>query len=251
MKRFTLAVALALLAAAAPAFATLDDYGSSTISAGTPRWCKDINKGESTAAWTVSGTWTGVITFQAVTDKVPTFTSTWAMQLTTRTWSQTVSANGVYVMPLQGFNKVCANFGTPTSGSPALFVNISDATFTDLSWALSTNRINCRLTTAATTSTSLGGQCVAPGAGLSLYISDISVYGGVATGAAAAASVQSGTGGTCGVATNIIYDCQHGATAGCEHTYANALKLPANSELCLIDATVGTKFISVSGFIAP
>ncbi len=111
-------------------------------------------------------------------------------------------------------------------------------------------RVSCRLTTSATTSTAITG-CTAPGAGLSIYVTDISVYGGVATGATAAASLQYGTGGTCGTGTTIVYDCQHAATAGCEAHFSVPAKAVANSELCLVDATVGTKFISLKGYIAP
>lgn len=116
-------------------------------------------------------------------------------------------------------------------------------------WA-AVNRVTCRLTTAATTSTAITG-CTAPGAGLSLYVTDISVYGGVATGATAAASVQYGTGGTCGSGTTVVYDCQHAATAGCEAHFVTPRKAAANAELCVVDATVGTKFVNVSGYIAP
>jgi hypothetical protein len=111
------------------------------------------------------------------------------------------------------------------------------------------NRVACALTTTATTSTLVTG-CAAPGAGLSIYITDISVYGGVALGATAAATVQYGTGGTCGTPT-ITYYCQHPATAGCEAHFVTPKKAAANAEVCLLDATTGTKFITISGFIAP
>src|SRR6185295_2372465 len=69
-------------------------------------------------------------------------------------------------------------------------------------------RVVCYLTTTATTSTAITG-CAAPGAGLSIYITDISVYGGVANAITAASSVQYGTGGTCGTGTTVVYSCQH------------------------------------------
>lgn len=112
------------------------------------------------------------------------------------------------------------------------------------------NRVNCVLTTTNTTSTLITG-CSAPGAALSLYLTDISVYGGVAVGATAAATIQSGTGGTCGTGTAINYYCQHVATTGCEANFSTPKKIAANSEVCLVDATVGTKFVTVGGFIAP
>lgn len=119
----------------------------------------------------------------------------------------------------------------------------------ELQWS-SVRRITCRLTTTATTSTAITG-CAAPGAGVSIYVTDIGVYGGVANVATEAAIVQSGTGGTCGTATVIQHYCQHQATAGCEARMITPKKLAANSELCLLDPTVGSKFITVSGYIAP
>jgi hypothetical protein len=112
------------------------------------------------------------------------------------------------------------------------------------------NRINCVLTTTNTTSTLITG-CAAPGAGLSIYLTDVFVYGGVAVGATAAATIQSGTGGTCGTGTAINYYCQHVATDGCEAGFMTPKKIAANSEVCLVDATVGTKFVTVGGYIAP
>lgn len=112
------------------------------------------------------------------------------------------------------------------------------------------NRVNCVLTTAATTSTAITG-CTAPGVGLAIYITDIEVYGGVAVGATAAATIQTGTGGTCGSSTTILDYCQHGATAGCVANLTVPKRALTNGELCLLDATTGTKFVAISGFIAP
>lgn len=112
------------------------------------------------------------------------------------------------------------------------------------------NRISCNLTTTATTSTVITG-CAAPGAGLSIYIVDISIYGGVADGITAASTIQSGTGGNCGTATAVRYYCQHGATAGCEAHFLIPIKTTTVHEVCILDAAVGTKFVTISGFIAP
>lgn len=112
------------------------------------------------------------------------------------------------------------------------------------------NRVACALTTTATGSTAITG-CAAPGAGLSIYITDISIYGGVAVGATAAATIQWGTGGSCGSGTTVTYYCQHGATDGCEAHFTTPRKAAANSEICILDATVGTKFVTISGHVAP
>lgn len=140
-------------------------------------------------------------------------------------------------------------FGLPQRAAKVVHAQQVQGVVGDSAWS-AVKRVNCRLTTSAATSTLVTG-CEAPGAGLSLYITDLSVYGGVATGATAAASVQYGTGGTCGTGTAIVYDCQHAATAGCEAHFTTPKRLLANNELCVVDATVGTKFVSVSGYIAP
>lgn len=112
------------------------------------------------------------------------------------------------------------------------------------------DKVLCRLTTTATTSTLITG-CAAPGANLHLYIKDISIMGGVAVGATAAASIQYGTGGSCGTGTTVVYDCQHTATSGCSMNFAEPIRVAANSEICILDATVGTKFVTISGYIGP
>lgn len=169
MKKFTFAVILALLAVTAPAQAGLDDYALYTLSAGSPRSCKDVTRGETTATWTISGTWSGTITFKMVTDKTvtPSAPNTWWAQSTsTRQWTQTATANGVYITPVQGFNKICVDFTTATSGTPTVFVNLSDAFFADLSFITNPGTAkNSTLTSAAnaaatTTITAASGQSV-------------------------------------------------------------------------------------------
>lgn len=110
------------------------------------------------------------------------------------------------------------------------------------------NRVQCALTTTATTSTLITG-CSAPGAGTRIRITDIAVFGGVATGATAAVTIQSGTGGSCGTGTTILEYCQHAATSGCTFNYTSPRVAGDNHEVCLLDATTGTKFITIRGFI--
>lgn len=112
------------------------------------------------------------------------------------------------------------------------------------------NRIRCTITTANATSTTVT-NCTAPAAGLSIYITDISVYGGVANGVTAAATIQSGTGGNCAATVTILYYCQHAATAGCEAHFLTPIRAGTISEVCILDAAVGTKFVTISGITAP
>lgn len=112
------------------------------------------------------------------------------------------------------------------------------------------NRVKCVITTTATTSTVVTG-CAAPAAGLSIYVTDISQYGGITHTATTASTVQSGTGGTCGTATAVLNVCQHDALHGCEAHFITPLRAGTISEVCILDATVGTKWITISGYIAP
>lgn len=112
------------------------------------------------------------------------------------------------------------------------------------------NRVLCTLTTTATTATVVTG-CSAPGAGLAIYVTDFSIYGGVATSATAAATITSGTGGTCGTGTVTLDYCQHVATSGCVEDNSTPARGVTNGEICITDATVGTKFVVIKGFIAP
>lgn len=112
------------------------------------------------------------------------------------------------------------------------------------------NRFSCAFTTTATTSTAVTG-CLAPGAGLSRYITGVQIGGGVATGATAPAIAQYGTGTNCGTGTTIAYRCYHPATAQCDTQLMVPIKLGANTDLCLLDAATGTKIINVQGFVAP
>jgi len=112
------------------------------------------------------------------------------------------------------------------------------------------NRFSCSFTTTATASTVVTG-CAAPGAGLSRYITNIQIGGGVAVGATAPAIAQYGTGSSCGTGTTVVYRCYHAATAQCDTALLVPIKLGANSDLCILDAATGTKSINVTGYIAP
>lgn len=110
-------------------------------------------------------------------------------------------------------------------------------------------RFICVLTTTSTTAITITG-CGAPPAGTARFITDISIYGGAALALTSAASIQSGTGGDCATAPVNHYYCQHGILGGCEHAFTTPIQATTDGELCLFDQTVGTKFVTVSGFNA-
>lgn len=123
-------------------------------------------------------------------------------------------------------------------------------------WARSDhpNRINCLVpVSTATTLQAVGGSCVAPGAGLSIYISDIEFGTSAAAGTAADSfpTLKSGTGGTCGTGTAIIWQALTGANTTAVTNSTIPIKVAANSEVCWIMSTAGSKILQIRGFIAP
>lgn len=116
------------------------------------------------------------------------------------------------------------------------------------------NRIHCVVTVStATTVQAVGNSCVAPGAGLSLYVDTIE-FGSSAAGGTAADSfptIKSGTGGTCGTATAVVWQAMTAANTTTVSNRSTPIKVAANSELCWIMSTAGSKTIQISGWIAP
>jgi hypothetical protein len=108
MKKLFLAFALFL---ATPALAALDDYGTKSITSGT--YCKDITRGEATAAIIISGTWTGTGTIQRNDGRLTAGTpiNAWGVNVTTRIVVQTFTANGTFLVPIAGASQVCVNLG--------------------------------------------------------------------------------------------------------------------------------------------
>lgn len=114
------------------------------------------------------------------------------------------------------------------------------------------NRVRCTVTTStATVITAVGGSCAAPGAGLSLYITDIE-FSASASGIAADAfpTLKYGTGGTCGTGTTVFWGALTAAAIRAEKSFATPVKIPANNEVCWITSTAGSKFIVITGYIA-
>lgn len=105
----------------------------------------------------------------------------------------------------------------------------------------------------ATTITAFGGSCVAPGAGLSLYLTDVVFSSSTAAGTAADSfpTIKTGTGGTCGTGTTVKWAALNVANTAIVSTFTTPIKMPANSELCWIDSTAGTRTILVNGYIGP
>jgi hypothetical protein len=118
-----------------------------------------------------------------------------------------------------------------------------------------TNRIKCG-TAAVSVAVilTLATGCAAPGAGLSIYITDISFASNAqAIAADTFPTLKYGTGGACGTGTTIFWGAFGTAATQMTifQTFKTPIKIPANNEVCWMNSTAGSKFIVLSGFIAP
>jgi hypothetical protein len=115
-------------------------------------------------------------------------------------------------------------------------------------------RFNCSVVNnAATSLTAFGSPCAAPGAGLSLYITDITASSSVIATVTADQylEIKSGTGGTCGTATAVVWAAYNLAFAPIAANFIVPIKVTANNELCWMHAATGSKTFIVQGYIAP
>lgn len=112
------------------------------------------------------------------------------------------------------------------------------------------NRVNCAITSTATTST-LVTRCSAPGAGLSIYITSLQWSSSIISTTTNFMLIQDGTGGTCGTSTAVRYRGFALAFTTVPVVFNTPIKVDANSEICFLHPGAGTRFVSIQGFIAP
>lgn len=114
------------------------------------------------------------------------------------------------------------------------------------------NRIRCTQTVSTATTIQALTGCGAPGAGLSIYVTDIRFSASAAgIGADAFPTLKYGTGGTCGTGTTVFWGALTAAAVLAQDNLSTPYKIPANNEICWISSTAGSKFVVVSGYIAP
>lgn len=202
----------------------------------------------------IAGTYVGTLAFECTNDNGANLMPVYGYpliggQIGQATLNAGANATGSWWVPTLGYRQ-CGLYASAFTSNASMALNLdADPATIDAALFQNAPKVNCILTTSGTTSTVT--SCAAPGANLRYYVTNASVYGGVATGATAAATIQSGTGGSCGSNTLILYYCQHAATAGCEGAFVTPKAAVVNGELCLLDATVGTKFVTVGAYVAP
>lgn len=112
--------------------------------------------------------------------------------------------------------------------------------------------ITCVVTVStATTIQAVGGDCAAPGADRSIYITDVSFGSSAASSTAADAfpTLKEGTGGTCGTSTSVIWEAMSEANTTVVDNRTRPIQVPVNSEVCWIHSVAGSKVVVITGYI--
>jgi len=120
--------------------------------------------------------------------------------------------------------------------------------------ALNAPRFNCVVTNnAATILTAVGGQCVAPAAGMSLHITSVTASASVISSVTADNyfSLKSGTGAVCVTGTAVVWNAYTLALAPVHALFPTAIKVAPASDLCWMHAAAGSKHLTITGYIAP
>jgi hypothetical protein len=128
-------------------------------------------------------------------------------------------------------------------------IGIAEAQFSTPT--IQTTRFQAVLTNS--TATTLTEIQAAPGAGLSLYITDITMSASViaTTTTDQQLNLKSGTGTNCGTGTAVVFSVYNLAFSGPSVKLVTPIKLPAATALCFIHAASGNKSVVVGGYIAP
>ncbi len=103
------------------------------------------------------------------------------------------------------------------------------------------------------TATALTEIIATPGAGLSVYITDLSCSSSAATTATADQQCQfkRGTGANCATGTVVVWGTFLPALGSQVANFTTPIKLTANNALCYMNAVTGSKTFSVNYYVAP
>lgn len=159
------------------------------------------------------------------------------------------TSGGPTALTTANANYARLNCTTPITGSGTVSFNYIGLTPTGPTPG---QNFSCVVTVStATTLTAVGGSCVAPGAGRSLWITDIAAGSSAAAGTAADSmnTIKYGTGGTCGSGTTVVWPILQNANTESGATFSTPIQIPANNELCWINSTAGTKTWIINGYI--
>lgn len=131
MKRYLLLVTLAALTLVPQAWAasnTITTSGSTCVLSVT---CLTVNlpQDKGGASLTISGTWTGTITFEATADGGTTWVAIVAMPVAATTAVSTATANGLWQVNVAGLTGIRMRASATISGSALATITSSFASF--------------------------------------------------------------------------------------------------------------------------
>lgn len=251
-RSFFAALAALALVCALPAAAANVTSTTCTDAPATDTGCAIFNVGPTVASVSVQigGTFVATLLFEGTTDST-TWVSVNAFPVPSGGPVQSTAAVGIWALDATSVSRVRVRASAYTSGTAVVVFAPSDG---PLRSQLIGPQFSCFVAAStATTLTAFGGSCATPGAGKSLYITDVSFSSSSAAGTAADSfpTIKSGTGGTCGAATAVVWAALNAANTPVVQAMVTPIKVAANSEICWIDSTAGTRTVTVNGFIAP
>jgi hypothetical protein len=110
----------------------------------------------------------------------------------------------------------------------------------------------CNISSTATTSTLITGCTSGLLGGLQFYITSMQWSSSIISTTANFMRLQSGTGGSCGTGTTVLYDGYISAAFMPNNiVFSTPLAGGAGKELCFVHASAGTRLVSIQGYIAP
>lgn len=114
------------------------------------------------------------------------------------------------------------------------------------------DRLNCIISSTATSSTTVTG-CEAPSiAGRSIYLRSLQWYSSIISTTSNFMTIQDGTGGNCASAVTVRYNGFTSIAFGGDSVEFNEpVKIDANSEVCFLHAGAGTRFVNIQAYVGP
>lgn len=206
--------------------------------------------GFATESITVTGTWTGTISWYGYADGV-TATNTWVSQLALPQQGgapvASTTANGTWFIPVTAYGAVCVEFSSAATGTAVVTQRLS---LRERPFPSSTAGapFECTYGSTSTTSVQLAGCAIQ--AGMSFYITGVSISGDTITSATNPATIQAGASTTCTTPT-VLYQAHHLALTTVTWSPPTPIKAAQGAGLCLLDPATGSKYVTVVGYTAP
>lgn len=250
---FTIAIPALTVAPAAHATDVnyVDKAAQTSLGAAAVTQCVDnsalmSSTGFATGNIVITGTFSGTVSFFGASDAVPTWNAITVWPQAGGAAVQTATTTGSWFFPVAGYQILCVEFSTYSSGTAVVSQRLSLRERPYL--ASAGTPFQCSYASTSTTSVQLAGCAIQ--AGVSYYITGISVSGDTITSATNPATIQAGAGTTCTTPT-VLYQAHHLALTTVTWSPPSPIKSAQGAGLCLLDAATGSKYVTVTGYTAP